>query len=60
MSRWAYLVGNRLRVAVVTRSEHVCPNKTGLLVAAEEGLRANVIEDSEQEAIAWLKDGNCD
>src|SRR5690242_6385188 len=41
VSRWAELARSRLRVAVVARREHICPDKTGLLTAAEEGLGAS-------------------
>ena len=51
--RWARTADGRLRIAVVARQEHICPQKTGLLVAAEEGLDAT-ISDSETEALAWL------
>ena len=50
---WARAAGEDLRVAVVARPEHICPHKTGLLVAAEEGLQANIF-DAEAPAIAWL------
>ena len=50
---WARAAGEDLRVAVVARPEHICPDKTGLLVAAEEGLQANIF-DTEAPAIAWL------
>jgi hypothetical protein len=38
---------------MVARYEHICPQKTGLLTAAEEGMQAHICE-SEAEAIAWL------
>lgn len=50
---WARAAGEELRVAIVARPEHICPHKTGLLVAAEEGLQANIF-DAEGTAIAWL------
>lgn len=50
--RWAISTGG-MRVVIVARAEHICPEKTGLLVAAEEGMRAHICE-SESEAIAWL------
>jgi hypothetical protein len=50
--RWAAAAAD-LRVAVVARPEHICPEKTGLLVAAEEGMRAHICA-SKAEAIAWL------
>ena len=50
---WARMAGEDLRVAMVARPEHICPHKTGLLVAAEEGLQANIF-DSEAPALAWL------
>ena len=51
--RWARTAGGRLRVAVVARQEYICPEKTGLLVAAQEGLSAQ-IGHSEIYALAWL------
>ncbi len=51
--RWAETLGSKIRVAVVARHEHICPEKTGLLVAAEEGLQAHICE-AEADAIAWL------
>ena len=50
---WAQAAGEDLRVAMVARPEHICPHKTGLLVAAEEGLQANIF-DAEAPARAWL------
>ena len=50
---WTREAGLDLRIAMVARREHICPHKTGLLVAAEEGLQANIFED-EAAAIAWL------
>lgn len=51
--RWAEVAEDALRVAVVARAEHICPEKTGLLIAAEEGLGANICETT-AKAIAWL------
>jgi hypothetical protein len=50
---WTRAAGLDLRIAMVARREHICPHKTGLLVAAEEGLQANIF-DTEADAIAWL------
>lgn len=50
---WARAAGENLHVAIVARREHICPHKTGLLVAAEEGLQANIF-DAEAQAVAWL------
>jgi hypothetical protein len=38
---------------MVAKQEHVSPEKTGLIVAAEEGLKANIFT-TEIEAITWL------
>src|SRR5689334_4419134 len=54
VTRWAELAGDQIRVAVVARPEHICPEKTGLLVAAEEGLRANIFEEQEATAFNWV------
>ena len=51
--RWAEALGSRIHLAVVARPEHICPQKTGLLVAAEEGLRAHIC-NTEADALSWL------
>jgi hypothetical protein len=51
---WAKSVEGRFAVVIVAREELVCPEKTGLLVAAEEGLHANIFT-SESGAVAWLE-----
>ncbi|VTR93310.1 Uncharacterized protein OS=Pedosphaera parvula (strain Ellin514) GN=Cflav_PD5412 PE=4 SV=1 [Gemmata massiliana] len=53
VQRWATALGGALRVVLVARPEHICPDRTGLLVAAEEGLRAHICA-TEAEAVAWL------
>jgi hypothetical protein len=53
VSHWARTIGRGVRVAMVARREHICPNKTGLIAAAQEGLDADVFED-EVAALAWL------
>jgi len=50
---WSRMAGEDLRVAIVARPEHICPHKTGLLIAAELGLQANIF-DAEAPAVAWL------
>lgn len=54
--RWAALVADRLRVALVVREEHLCPERTGLIIAAEEGMKANIFV-AEAEALTWLNCG---
>jgi len=51
--RWARAVEGAFRVAIVAQEAHICPEKTGLLVAAEEGLHAHICI-TESEASAWL------
>jgi len=51
--KWAETTGGAVRVAMVARREHICPRKTGLLIAAEHGLNAHICE-AEAEAITWL------
>ncbi len=51
--RWAQTVDGRVGVAVVAKPEHLCPQKTGLIVAAEEGLQASIFTE-EIAALAWL------
>ena len=50
---WAERVRGRVRVALVAREEHICPDRTGLIVAAEEGLDAATFLDDDAAA-AWL------
>ena len=56
--RWAG-VGSNLCVAMVARNEHICPSKTGLIVAAEEGLDAHICV-TEAEALRWLDEASHD
>ena len=51
--RWAEALGPHVPVALVARREYICPEKTGLVVAAEKGLKAYICE-TEAEAIVWL------
>jgi hypothetical protein len=53
VGRWAEAVAGRISVAVVAKEQHICPEKTGLLVAAEEGLSAAIFT-TETEALSWL------
>ena len=53
VKRWAATAAGILRVVVVAQRKHISPERIGLLVAAEEGLKAHICED-ETEAIAWL------
>ncbi len=50
---WAGKAAGTVRIAMVARPELICPEKTGLLAAAEEGLHAGIFEQ-ESDAIAWL------
>ena len=54
--RWAQTVGASVKVAVVAHRKHICPNRTGLIAAAESGMLTNIFE-TEPEAIAWLDHG---
>jgi len=51
--RWAAMLAHRIPLAIVARREHICPQKTGLLIAAEEGLDAHICT-TEAEALSWL------
>jgi hypothetical protein len=53
VKRWAQVAGGAVRVALVTRGELICPERTGLFAAAEEGLHAHICSD-EREAMEWL------
>jgi len=52
--RWARAVNREVAIVVVARAEHISPERTGVIVAAEEGLRAHVCT-GEEEAVAWLE-----
>ena len=52
---WSRTAARELCVAMLAREEHICPDKTGLLAAAEEGLHANIFPAGRtNDAIAWL------
>jgi len=53
VKRWAQASGGEIRVALVLNPEHICPQRSGLVTAAEEGLHAHVTAD-EREALEWL------
>ena len=50
---WAQAANQRLRLAMVVRAELIDPQKFGVTVMANRGLRANVFP-TETEALAWL------
>ncbi len=50
---WAGKSAGDVRVAMLARPDLICPEKTGLLAAAEEGLHAGIFQH-ESEALAWL------
>jgi hypothetical protein len=50
------MVGGLVRVALVVREEHLCSQCSGLIVAAEEGMRANDFVN-EPDALKWLDCG---
>ncbi len=52
VGQWAQVAGE-VRVAMVARPEHISPEKIGLIVAAQEGLQANIF-DAEEPAVKWL------
>jgi hypothetical protein len=52
--RWASTLRPRIPLVIVARRDHICPEKVGLLVAAEEGLDAHICE-TEAEAASWLQ-----
>jgi len=53
VKRWARAAAGDIRVAFVLRPEYICPERTGIVVAAEEGLHAHVCSN-EHEALEWL------
>ena len=54
VQEWARAAQGQVCVAFVTRPEMIDPQKFGIIVAENVGLRGNVFE-SEKEAVAWLQ-----
>jgi hypothetical protein len=52
-NKWAESAGASLRVAMVARSEHIDPQKIGVLMAQNRGVNGDVFI-TEAAAIAWL------
>lgn len=46
--------GRVVRIAIVVRSEMIDPQKFGVTVAANEGVKGEIFE-SEDEALQWLR-----
>ena len=55
MSEWAQAARGHLRVAMVARSEHIHPERFGVIAGRNFGLDSKVFE-SEGPALAWLAD----
>jgi hypothetical protein len=55
--RWARISASEISIALVAPQELICPQKTGLLVAAQEGLNAHICS-CESEALEWFASGN--
>jgi len=55
-NRWAQSAGASLRVALVARTEHIDPQKIGVLMAQNRGVAGDVFTN-EAAAIAWLDSG---
>lgn len=53
VKRWAQAANGEVRVALVLKPEYICPERTGMVTAAQEGLHAHVCAD-EREALEWL------
>lgn len=53
VKRWAQAAAGNIRVAFVLKPEFICPERTGIVTAAEEGLHAHVCA-TEHEATEWL------
>jgi hypothetical protein len=53
VKRWARAVNGEMRVALVLKPEYICPERSGMVTAAQEGLHAHVTAD-EREALEWL------
>jgi len=54
IQEWARIAGGRLSVALVSRPELIDPEKIGVTMAQNAGLRSDIFA-SEEEALAWLK-----
>ncbi|MEZ0276607.1 MAG: hypothetical protein ACAH88_16975 [Roseimicrobium sp.] len=53
VKRWAAAAAGSVRVALVMKGDLICPERTGVHTAAEEGFHAHVCSD-EREALEWL------
>jgi hypothetical protein len=53
IKRWARASAGDVRVAMVLKPEYICPERSGIIAAAAEGLHAHVCTD-EREALEWL------
>lgn len=42
VKRWGECASPEMRIALIARDEHVCPKKTGMIIAAEIGLKAHI------------------
>jgi len=54
-SRWAATANGKVVVSIIAPPEMVDPDKIGVMVATNRGLRSDVFT-AESEAIAWLLD----
>ncbi len=54
INEWAQAAGGFVRIAVVARPEMIDPNRFGIMVAANRGLKAEVFV-AEEAAMAWLQ-----
>lgn len=54
MREWADATQGRVRIALLTRPEHIDPERFGIVAAGNFGLAAHVF-DVEADAIDWLR-----
>jgi hypothetical protein len=55
MREWADAAAGYVRVVMVCRPEFIDPNKFGITMAANFGMRAEVFS-TEDEALAWMRE----
>jgi len=54
ISKWAETAGGKVAISMVARAEMITPDKIGITIATNRGLRSDVFTD-EAEAIKWLQ-----
>ena len=54
ISKWAETAGGKVAISMVARAEMITPDKIGITIATNRGLRTDVFTD-EADALKWLR-----